>query len=66
MDFDYQVPGQDGAGVIEAVGPGVDIGRIGERVWVYLAAAQRQFGTAAQFTVVPSRQAVAIPDGIPT
>ena len=66
MDFDYQVPGQDGAGVIEAVGPGVDIGRIGERVWVYLAAAQRQFGTAAQFTVVPSRQAVGIPDGIPT
>lgn len=65
MDFDYQVPGQDGAGVIEAVGPGVDISRIGERVWVYLAAAQRQFGTAAQFTVVPSRQAVGIPAGIP-
>lgn len=64
MDFDLQVPGQDGAGVIEAVGPGVDIGRIGERVWVYLAAYQRQHGTAAQFTVVPSRQAVRIPDGI--
>lgn len=64
MDFDLQVPGQDGAGVIEAVGPGVDIGRIGERVWVYHAAFQRQYGTAAQFTVVPARQAVPIPDGI--
>ena len=64
MDFDLQVPGQDGAGVIEAVGPGVDIGRIGERVWVYHAAYQRQYGTAAQFTVVPARQAVRIPDGI--
>ena len=65
MDFPLQVPGQDGAGVIEAVGPGVDIARIGERVWVYHAAFQRQFGTAAQFTVVPARQAVPIPDGIP-
>lgn len=65
MDFDFQVPGQDGAGVIEAVGPGVDIARIGERVWVYHAAFQRQFGTAAQFTVVPARQAVPIPDQIP-
>jgi len=64
MDFDVQVPGQDGAGVIEAVGPGVDIGRIGERVWVYHAAFQRQYGTAAQFTVVPARQAVPVPDGI--
>jgi len=63
MDFDFQVPGQDGAGVIEAVGPGVDIARIGERVWVYHAAFQRQFGTAAQFTVVPARQAVPIPEG---
>lgn len=66
MDFDLQVPGQDGAGVIEAVGPGVDIGRIGERVWVYHAAFQRQYGTAAQFTIVPARQAVPIPEGIDT
>lgn len=64
MDYELQVPGQDGAGVIEAVGPGVDIGRIGERVWVYHAAFQRQYGTAAQFTVVPARQAVRIPDRV--
>ena len=64
LDDGFQVPGQDGAGVIEAVGPGVDFNRIGERVWVYHAAYQRPYGTAAQFTVIPARQAVRIPDGI--
>lgn len=64
MPYPLQVPGQDGAGVIEAVGPGIDISRIGERVWVYHAANQRAWGTAAQFTVVPARQAVALPTGV--
>src|ERR1700748_3703697 len=35
----FQVPHQDGAGVIEAVGAGVDSARVGERVWLWLAAA---------------------------
>jgi NADPH2:quinone reductase len=56
--FDFQVPGQDGAGVIDAVGAGVDASRVGERVWVYFAAWRRQWGTAAQYCVVPSEQAV--------
>ena len=60
---DFQIPHQDGAGVIEAVGAGVDPGRIGERVWVWLAAAGRQWGTAAEWTAVPARQAVPLPDG---
>jgi NADPH:quinone reductase len=60
----FQVPHQDGAGVIDAVGPGVDQGRVGQRVWVWLAAAGRRWGTAAEWTVVPERQAVALPDGI--
>jgi NADPH2:quinone reductase len=62
LAFEFQVPGQDGAGSIDAVGEGVDEGRIGERVWVYFAAFQRQWGTAAQYTVVPSEQAVWMPD----
>ena len=53
VNFDFQVPGQDGAGVIEAVGHGVAKGWVGERVWVYFAAWQRQWGTAAEYTVVP-------------
>jgi NADPH:quinone reductase len=59
----FQIPHQDGAGVIEAVGPGVDPGRVGERVWLFLAAAGRRWGTAAEWTVVPERQAVPLPDG---
>src|SRR5215469_6382042 len=42
----FQVPHQDGAGVIEAVGPGVNPARVGERVWLWLAAAGRRWGTA--------------------
>ena len=60
---DFQVPHQDGAGVIEAVGTGVDAGRVGERVWLWLAAAGRCWGTAAEWTVLPARQAVPLPDG---
>ena len=60
---DYQIPHQDGAGVIEAVGAGVDSGRVGERVWLWLAAAGRRWGTAAEWTTVPARQAVTLPDG---
>jgi NADPH2:quinone reductase len=58
----FQVPHQDGAGIIEAVGPGVDGHRVGQRAWVWLAAAGRRWGTAAEYTVVPSRQAVPLPD----
>jgi len=62
---DFQVPGQDGAGEVDAVGDGVDPGRVGERVWVWFAAANgRRWGTAAQWTVVPSRQAVRLPDDV--
>ena len=60
---DFQIPHHDGAGVIEAVGAGVDPGRVGERVWLWLAAAGRRWGTAAEWTVVPARQAVPLPDG---
>ena len=57
----FQIPHQDGAGVIDAVGEGVDPGRAGQRVWLYLAAAGRRWGTAAEWTVVPERQAVPLP-----
>jgi NADPH:quinone reductase len=60
---EFQVPHQDGAGVIEAVGAGVDPARAGERVWLWLAASGRRWGTAAEWTVVPARHAVPLPDG---
>jgi NADPH:quinone reductase len=54
----WQIPNQDGAGVIEAVGAGVDAARIGERVWLWEAAYGRPWGTAAEYTVVPAHHAV--------
>jgi NADPH:quinone reductase len=59
----FQIPHQDGAGICEAVGPGVDPGRVGERVWLWLAAAGRRWGTAAEWTVIPEWRAVPLPDG---
>lgn len=61
MPFPYIVPHQDGAGVVDAVGAGVDAARIGERVWVYEATLGRCHGTAAQWTVVPAHKAVPLP-----
>ena len=61
---EFQVPHHDGVGVIDAVGAGVDPGRIGQRVWTWLAAAGNKWGTAAQWSVVPERRAVPLPDGI--
>ncbi len=60
---EFQVPHHDGTGVIDAVGGGVDASRVGERVWTWMAAAGRRWGTAAQWSVVPSRQAVPLPRG---
>ena len=60
----FQIPNQDGAGEIDAVGPGVDEGRVGQRVWVYFAARGRPWGTAAQWTVLPAHQAVPLPEGV--
>ncbi|GAA4569407.1 NADPH:quinone reductase [Micromonospora coerulea] len=54
----WQIPGQDGAGVVEAVGEGVDQILIGARVWIWEAAWQRPWGTASEYTVVPVRHAV--------
>jgi NADPH2:quinone reductase len=60
----YVVPNQDGAGVIDAVGEGVDPGRVGQRVWLWFAAWQRQHGTAAEWVSLPERQAVPLPEGV--
>src|SRR5206468_6768852 len=54
----------DGAGVIEAVGPGVDQGRIGSRVWLWNGQWRRPFGTAAEKIALPSDQAVRLPDEV--
>jgi NADPH2:quinone reductase len=61
--FPEQVPGQDGSGVIDAVGEGVDAGRIGQRVWLWEAAYRRPSGTAQEYVALPERQVVPLPEG---
>ena len=58
------IPHSDGAGIIEAVGEGVDSKRIGERVWVYQAQFARRFGTAAECVAVESARAAILPDNV--
>ena len=57
------VPHSDGAGVIDAVGEGVDARRLGERVWIWNGQWARPLGTACEWIVLPSAQAVWLPDG---
>jgi NADPH2:quinone reductase len=64
MCYPRVIPHSDGAGIIDAVGAGADDTRIGERVWVFGAQSYRPFGTAAQLTVVPDAQAIALPDQV--
>ncbi|MDX6248446.1 MAG: NADPH:quinone reductase [Kribbellaceae bacterium] len=57
------VPNQDGAGVVDAVGPDVDGIAVGDRVWVTLAAYERPAsGTAQEYTVVPANRVFPLPD----
>ena len=62
LRFPEVTPHLDGAGEIDAVGAGVDESRVGQRVWLYMAAAGRPTGTAADYTVVPAEKAVPLPD----
>ena len=58
------VPNHDGAGIVDAVGSGVDGIQAGDRVWVTLAADGRPAsGTAQEYTVVPAERVFPLPDG---
>jgi NADPH:quinone reductase len=65
MSYPRVIPHSDGAGIVDSVGDGVDQGGVGRRVWIYGAQSYRPFGTAAELTVVPARQAVDLPDEVP-
>jgi NADPH:quinone reductase len=58
------VPNHDGAGVVDAVGPGVAGIEAGDRVWMTLAGDGRPAsGTAQEYTVVPAERVFPLPDG---
>lgn len=60
MPYPRIIPHSDGAGTIDAVGPDVPATWIGQRVWCYGAQTYRPYGTAAQYTVLPLGQVVAL------
>jgi NADPH2:quinone reductase len=58
-----QVPNQDGSGIVDAVGRGVEAALLGLRVWIWEAAHLRPAGgTAQEYAVVPARHVVLLPD----
>ena len=62
LAFPEVVPNQDGAGIVEALGEGVDELSVGQRVWLWETAWQRANGSAQEQVVVPVRHAVPLPD----
>ena len=57
------VPNQDGAGIIDAVGPGVTTHAVGDRVWLVISAYERPgSGTAQDYTIMPAERAFPLPD----
>jgi NADPH:quinone reductase len=64
-DVPETVPNQDGAGVVDAVGPDVTGFAVGDRVWLLLAGNHAPTsGTAQEYTVLPADRLVALPDGV--
>ena len=65
MPYPRVIPHSDGSGTVDAVGDGVSREWVGRRVWCYGAQSYRPFGTAAEYTVVPLKQVVELPEGVP-
>ncbi|MEO7006076.1 MAG: NADPH:quinone reductase [Terrimesophilobacter sp.] len=64
LPFAEVVPNQDGSGIIDRVGSGVNGLAAGDRVWLDLAAHQlARGGTAQEFTVLPTNRVHPLPDG---
>jgi len=63
LERDEVTPGQDGAGVVDAVGSGVEGLAVGDRVWVVLGQREKAYGTAAEHTVQDASHVAPLPDG---
>lgn len=58
------IPNSDGAGVIDRIGSGVTMHRVGDRVWVYNGQWDRAHGTSAQYIALPAALAVPLPESL--
>lgn len=64
MPYPRVIPHSDDAGIVDQVGEGVGSALLGQRVWCFGAQSYRPFGTAAEYAVVPARQAVPLPKAV--
>ena len=64
LKVERAIPHYDGAGIIEAVGEGVDSQRIGQRVWLFEGQYNRWLGTSAEYTCIPESRAVLLPESV--
>ncbi|PZE61183.1 NADPH:quinone reductase [Curtobacterium sp. MCPF17_001] len=64
LPFPEITPNQDGAGIVDALGAGVEGLSVGDRVWLFMAAASRPTGTAQEYTVVPATRVAPLPEGV--
>ncbi|MEC5150489.1 NADPH:quinone reductase [Cryobacterium sp. GrIS_2_6] len=63
LSFPEVVPNQDGAGIVDAVGTGVERLDVGDRVWTAIAAyGLASGGTAQDFTVLPAERVYPLPN----
>ena len=62
--FPRVIPHSDSAGEIDRIGADVPTSRLGERVWIWNGQWRRPFGTAAEWIVLPTEQAVPLPANI--
>ena len=59
--YPLTIPHNDGAGIIDAIGEGINPDRVGQRVWIFEAQRGSAFGTAAEYVVLPEKKAVPLP-----
>ncbi|MBI36711.1 MAG: NADPH:quinone oxidoreductase [Alphaproteobacteria bacterium] len=64
IPFPLIIPQSDGAGVIDAIGEGVNDQRLGKRVWLMNGQWQRPFGTATEYICIESKYVIELPDGV--
>jgi NADPH2:quinone reductase len=61
--FGEVTPNQDGAGIVDAVGAGVEDLAVGDHVWLFLAQHQRPTGTAQEYVNLPASRVVPLVAG---
>ena len=65
LEFAEVTPGQDGAGIVDALGAGVAGLRPGDPVWLFLAQHGSPHGTAAEYSVLDRRRVALLPSSLP-